>query len=474
MTDDPKQLFDEMNGGGAVRAAYGDVADWLAGIDLETLRQRQVEAEAIFRRIGITFAVYGEGGDPERLIPFDLIPRVFSASEWATIDAGVKQRARALNLFVHDVYNDQEIFRKGIVPQSMITSNDAYLACMKGFRPPQGVYSHIVGVDLVRTGPDEFLVLEDNARTPSGVSYVLENRATMTRLFPELFRTGKIRPVDGYSDLLRRTLNECAPPACEGAPCIVVLTPGHFNSAYYEHSFIADEMGVDLVTGSDLFVEDQRVFMRTTMGPQRVDVIYRRIDDSFLDPKMFRPDSTLGVPGLMDAYLAGGVTLVSAPGVGICDDKAIYCYMPEIIEFYLGETPLIPNVPTWKCSDPDDYAYAMDHMAELVFKEVHGSGGYGMLIGPTATKAEIEDYGARVRANPKAFIAQPTLSLSTCPTLVESGIAPRHVDFRPYALVGKEVRLTPGGLTRVAMRANSLVVNSSQGGGVKDTWVLNQ
>jgi uncharacterized circularly permuted ATP-grasp superfamily protein len=466
--------FDEMNGDGTVREAYRAVADWLSGTDLETLRQRQAEAEAIFRRIGITFAVYGEGGDPERLIPFDLIPRVFSASEWDLIDRGVKQRARALNLFVHDVYNGQEIFNAGIVPQSMITGNEAYLELMKGFSPPLNVYSHIVGVDLVRTGPDEFFVLEDNARTPSGVSYVLENRATMTRLFPELFSSGQIRPVDGYSDLLRRTLSECAPPACDGPPCIVVMTPGHFNSAYYEHSFIADEMGVDLVTGSDLFVENQRVYMRTTQGPERVDVIYRRIDDSFLDPDVFRPDSTLGVRGLMDAYLAGGVTLVSAPGVGICDDKAIYCYLPQIIEFYLGETPVIPNVPTWKCGEPDDFAYAMAHMSELVFKEVHGSGGYGMLIGPAATQAEIEAYAARVRATPRAFIAQPTLSLSTCPTLVETGIAPRHVDFRPYALVGRDVRLTPGGLTRVAMRDGSLVVNSSQGGGVKDTWVLNQ
>jgi len=470
----PASYFDEMNDNGSVRAAYAAVADWLADTDLATLRQRQVEAEAIFRRIGITFAVYGEGGDPERLIPFDLIPRVFSASEWTLIDRGVKQRARALNRFVHDVYNDQEIFKAGIVPESMITGNEAYLPLMKGFSPPLDVYSHIVGVDIVRTGPDEFFVLEDNARTPSGVSYVLENRATMTRLFPDLFSSGRVRPVDGYSDLLRRTLSECAPPACKGAPSIVVLTPGHFNSAYYEHSFIADEMGVDLVTGSDLFVENQSVYMRTTTGTQRVDVIYRRIDDSFLDPAVFRPDSTLGVAGLMDAYLNGGVTIVSAPGVGICDDKAIYCYMPEIIEFYLGEKPVIPNVPTYKCGEPEDFAYAMEHMAELVFKEVHGSGGYGMLIGPAATQAEIEDYAARVRANPRSFIAQPTLSLSTCPTLVESGIAPRHVDFRPYALVGKQVRLTPGGLTRVAMREGSLVVNSSQGGGVKDTWVLNR
>ncbi|MCI4643432.1 MAG: circularly permuted type 2 ATP-grasp protein [Hyphomonadaceae bacterium] len=465
--------FDEMNHEGKVREAYTTVADWLAQTDIETLRERQVEAEAIFRRVGITFAVYGEGGDPERLIPFDLIPRVFSAAEWQIVDSGVKQRARALNLFIHDVYNDREIFKEGIVPTSIITGNDAYLECMEGFSPPLNVYTHIVGIDIVRTGPDEFFVLEDNARTPSGVSYVLENRSTMTRLFPDLFSSGQVRPVDGYPDQLRNTLRECAPPACKGTPTIVVMTPGHFNSAYYEHSFIADEMGVNLVTGSDLFVEDGLVFMRTTTGPQRVDVIYRRIDDAFLDPKMFRPDSSLGVPGLMEAYLSGGVTLVNAPGTGVCDDKAIYCYLPEIIEFYLGEKPILPNVPTYRCSEPDSLAYALDHMEELVFKEVHGSGGYGMLIGPTATKAEIKSYAKRVKETPRAFIAQPTLALSTCPTLVENGIAPRHIDFRPFALVGKDVRLTPGGLTRVAMREGSLVVNSSQGGGVKDTWVLN-
>ena len=464
--------FDEMNHDGKVREAYAAVANWLAANDVDTLRERHAEAEAIFRKIGITFAVYGEGGDPERLIPFDLIPRVFSAAEWGIIDSGVKQRARALNLFIHDVYNDQEIFKSGVVPTAIITGNDAYLSNMEGFSPPLNVYAHIVGIDLVRTGPDEFFVLEDNARTPSGVSYVLENRSTMMRLFPDLFTGGLVRPVDGYPDLLRNTLSECAPPACEGTPTLVVLTPGHFNSAYYEHSFIADEMGVNLVTGSDLFVEDGLVYMRTTTGPQRVDVIYRRIDDAFLDPKAFRKDSTLGVPGLMEAYLAGGVTLVNAPGTGVCDDKAIYCYLPEIIEFYLGEKPILPNVPTYRCAEADEYAYAMDHMSELVFKEVHGSGGYGMLIGPAATKTEIAAYAARVKENPRAFIAQPTLALSTSPTLVEAGIAPRHIDFRPFALVGKEVRLTPGGLTRVAMREGSLVVNSSQGGGVKDTWVL--
>ena len=466
--------FDEMNHDGKIREAYSVVADWLSRNDLDTLRERHAEAEAIFRKIGITFAVYGEGGDPERLIPFDLIPRVFSAKEWELIDSGVKQRARALNLFIHDVYNAREIFKAGVVPTAIITGNDAYLSCMEGFTPPLGVYTHIVGIDLVRTGPEEFFVLEDNARTPSGVSYVLENRSTMMRLFPDLFTGGLVRPVDGYPDLLRKTLTECAPEACSETPTIVVMTPGHFNSAYYEHSFIADEMGVNLVTGSDLFVEEGLVYKRTTTGPQRVDVIYRRIDDAFLDPEMFRPDSTLGVPGLMEAYLGGGVTLVNAPGTGVCDDKAIYCYLPEIIEFYLGEKPILPNVPTYRCAEAEDRAYALAHMEELVFKEVHGSGGYGMLIGPAATKAEIEAYAKRVEENPRAFIAQPTLALSTSPTLVEEGIAPRHIDFRPFALVGKEVRLTPGGLTRVAMRKGSLVVNSSQGGGVKDTWVLNK
>ncbi|MEM1148954.1 MAG: circularly permuted type 2 ATP-grasp protein [Pseudomonadota bacterium] len=461
-----------MQNDGAVREAYAAVQRWLKTADLADLHQKQREAEALFRRIGITFAVYGEGGDPDRLIPFDLIPRVFSASEWDVIDRGVKQRANALNRFLQDVYGDKEIFQAGVVPWSMLSGNDAYLPLMEGFRPPQGVHCHIVGVDLVRTGPEEFYVLEDNARTPSGVSYMLENRETMRRLFPDLFTSGKVRPVDGYPDLLRRTLAEVAPNGADEHPSIVVLTPGHFNSAYYEHSFLADEMGVQLVEGSDLLVEGGEVFMRTTTGLERVDVIYRRIDDAFLDPQAFRPDSALGVPGLMTAYLSGKVTIVNAPGTGVCDDKAIYCYLPDIVRFYLGEDMILPNVPTWRCSDPDDLSYVLDTLDELVVKEVHGSGGYGMLIGPAATQTERDAYAMRLRADPKAFIAQPTLALSTCPTLVEQGIAPRHVDFRPFALVGKTVRLAPGGLTRVAMREGSLVVNSSQGGGVKDTWVL--
>lgn len=467
-------MFDEMTHNDQVRDGYQLVSQWLETADLGELKRKRAEAEAIFRRLGVTFAVYGSGGDPERLIPFDLIPRVFTADEWDIIDRGVKQRAQALNMFIADVYGPGECIKAGVAPAELITSNAAFQPMMKGFTPPLGIFSHVVGVDLVRTGPDEFYVLEDNCRTPSGVSYVLENREVMTRLFPELFSTGQVRPVENYPDLLRKTLGEVAPPACSGAPNIVVMTPGHYNSAYYEHCFIADEMGVPLVLGQDLFVEDNKVYMRTTSGPERVDVIYRRIDDAFLDPKAFRPDSALGTPGLMEAYLNGGVTLVSAPGSGVADDKAIYIYMPELIKFFLGEEPILPNVPTWRLGDPDDFDYAMAHMDELVFKEVHGSGGYGMLIGPTATKDEITAYEARVRADPKAFIAQPTLALSTCPTLVDAGVAPRHVDFRPFALVGRQVRLTPGGLTRVAMREGSLVVNSSQGGGVKDTWVLNQ
>jgi len=465
-------VFDEMTDGGAARAEYARIADWLSSTDLEALKAKHAEAEALFRRVGITFAVYGEGGDPERLIPFDPVPRVFSASEWDRIDRGVKQRARALNMFLDDVYNAGEAFKAGVAPMEAILGNAAYQPMMAGFKTPGSVYTHVVGIDLVRTGPDEFFVLEDNCRTPSGVSYVLENRAIMTRLFPELFSGGDILPVDNYAAMLRRTLIETAPEKAQDRPNVVVLTPGHFNSAYYEHSFLADEMGAPLVQGSDLFVEDGIVYMRTTLGPERVDVIYRRIDDPFLDPKAFRPDSMLGVPGLMQAYFDGAVTIANAPGAGVADDKAIYTYMPDIIRFYLGEEAVLPNVPTWRLDDEDSYSYVMDHLKELVVKEVHGSGGYGMLIGPAASRREIAAYAERIRSEPKAFIAQPTLSLSTCPTLVEEGIAPRHVDFRPYALVGDDVKLIPGGLTRVAMRKGSLVVNSSQGGGVKDTWVL--
>jgi uncharacterized circularly permuted ATP-grasp superfamily protein len=334
------------------------------------------------------------------------------------------------------------------------------------------VYSHIVGIDLVRTGPDEFFVLEDNCRTPSGVSYMLENREIMMRMFPHLFRENRIAPVEGYPARLKRTLASVAPEKCEGDPTVAILTPGHFNSAYYEHSFLADMMGVELVEGQDLFVEGDFCWMRTTQGPKKVDVIYRRIDDAFLDPLCFRPDSMLGVPGLMNVYRSGGVTIASAPGAGVADDKAIYTFVPDMVRFYLGEEPILNNVPTWQCARPDELKYVLSNLGDLVVKEVHGSGGYGMLVGPRSTKEQIEAFRHKIEENPDNYIAQPTLALSTCPTFVEEGIAPRHVDLRPYCLVGETIELVPGGLTRVALTEGSLVVNSSQGGGVKDTWVI--
>jgi uncharacterized circularly permuted ATP-grasp superfamily protein len=464
--------FNEMYQDAAVRAPYARLKDWMQAMPAELRQMKQAEAEALFRRIGITFAVYGEGGDPDRLIPFDMFPRVFAQDEWRRLERGVKQRARALNAFIADVYGRGEIIRAGRVPPDLIWRNDAYEKAVVGFRPPRGVYSHIVGIDIVRTGPQDFFVLEDNCRTPSGVSYMLENREIMMRMFPSLFRENRIEPVEGYPELLRRTLASVAPQKCDGDPVIVILTPGHYNSAYYEHSFLADLMGVELVEGPDLFVEGGLVYMRTTEGPRRVDVIYRRIDDAFLDPLCFRPDSMLGVPGLMDAYRSGGVTICSAPGAGVADDKAVYTFVPDMIRFYLGEEPILPNVPTWQCGKKDDLKYVLEHLPELVVKEVHGSGGYGMLVGPKSTADQIAAFAERIVARPGNYIAQPTLALSTSPTFVAEGIAPRHVDLRPYCLVGERVELVPGGLTRVALTEGSLVVNSSQGGGVKDTWVL--
>ena len=422
--------------------------------------------------MGITFAVYGEGGDPERLIPFDMFPRVFTAAEWRKLEKGIRQRAMALNAFIADVYDRGEIIRAGIIPEHLVTRNDAYEIAMVGIRPPRNVWSHIVGIDLVRTGPDQFYVLEDNCRTPSGVSYMLQNREIMMRMFPQLFHENRIAPVDGYADLLKKTLASVAPQKCSGDPTVVILTPGQFNSAYYEHSFLADLMGVELVEGQDLFVEGDFVWMRTTEGPRKVDVIYRRLDDAFIDPLCFRPDSMLGVPGLMNVYRSGGVSICSAPGAGVADDKAIYTYVPEMIRFYLGEAPILENVPTWQCAKKDDLKYVLENLGELVVKEVHGSGGYGMLVGPKSTKSQIEAFRSKIEEKPWNYIAQPTLALSSCPTFVDEGIAPRHVDLRPYCLVGEKVELVPGGLTRVALTEGSLVVNSSQGGGVKDTWVL--
>ena len=466
--------YNEMIESGEVRAPYAMLSYWVASMPAEMRQMKQAEAEALFRRIGITFAVYGEGGDPDRLIPFDMIPRVFQQSEWRKMERGIKQRARALNAFLRDVYGRAEIIRAGRIPARLVFQNEAYEKAVVGFVPPRGVYSHIVGIDIVRTGRDEFFVLEDNCRTPSGVSYMLENREIMMRMFPGLFRNNRIEPVDQYPELLRRTLASVAPAKCEGTPTIVILTPGHYNSAYYEHSFLANLMGVELVEGSDLFVDGGFVYMRTTQGPKRVDVIYRRIDDPYLDPLCFRKDSMLGVPGLMDVYRSGGVSIASAPGAGVADDKAIYTYVPEMIRFYLGEEPLLQNVQTWTLWKDDDYKYVMENLKDLVVKEVHGSGGYGMLIGPKATREEIARFAELIKANPGNYIAQPTLALSTSPTFVDEGIAPRHVDLRPFCLCGDRVELVPGGLTRVALREGSLVVNSSQGGGVKDTWVLTE
>jgi len=467
-----KVAFDEMGLGGELRPQYGAIRHWLETADPGMLDAKRKDAEAIFRRAGITFAVYTEGGDPERLIPFDIIPRVLDASEWSHLEAGLVQRVKALNAYVADCYGPQEFLKSGRIAQRLVDGNPAFVSAMAGFKAPAGIYSHIAGIDLVRTGPTEFYVLEDNCRTPSGVSYMLENREAMMRLFPELFVRGRIRPVSHYPDELLAALKSVAPPTCNGEPVAALLTPGIYNSAYYEHAFLADEMGIELVEGADLVVEDDIVYMRTTQGRQRVDVLYRRIDDEFLDPEVFNPESVLGVAGLMRAYHAGNVTIANAPGAGIADDKAVYTYVPEMVRFFLGEEPILRNVPTWRCSEADSLGYVLDHLHELVVKDVHGSGGYGMLVGPHATKTEREAFAAKLRAKPDAYIAQPTLALSTCPTFSTDGVVPRHVDLRPYVLSGREVRVVPGGLTRVALKEGSLVVNSSQGGGTKDTWVL--
>ena len=466
-------IFNEMQDkSGQVRSPYLRVEDWLKTLKRKDVDRAIKEAENRFRRQGITFAVYGDKEAAERLIPFDIIPRVFAASEWRRLSAGIEQRVRALNAFIHDIYHRQDILRAGRIPADVIIQNSAFVPEMMGINPARGIYSHIIGIDIVRISENEFYVLEDNCRTPSGVSYMLEDRETMMHLFPELFAHQRVAPVENYPALLRKTLESVAPPACEGEPTIVVLTPGIHNSAFFEHAFLADEMGAELCEGDDLFVMDGALYMRTTQEPQRVDVVYRRIDDAFLDPLTFRPDSAIGVPGLFDLYRAGKVTIVNAPGTGIADDKAIYTYLPDVIEFYTGEKPLLKNVPTWRCSEPQSLKYVLDHLAELVVKEVHGSGGYGMLVGPTSSKKEIEAFRAKLKSNPKNYIAQPTLSLSTVPTYTSSGVAPRHVDLRPFVLSGDRVRITPGGLTRVALKKGSLVVNSSQGGGTKDTWVL--
>jgi len=462
-----------MNGhDGTVREPYASVNQWLQTQKIDDLKRKRSEAEALFRRTGITFAVYGDDAATERLIPFDIIPRILSAQEWRRLSAGIEQRVRALNAFMYDIYHRQEIIKAGRIPADLVIQNAAFVPEMMCVEPARGIYSHVIGIDLVRTSENEFFVLEDNTRTPSGVSYMLENRETMMHMFPELFSRNRVQAVEDYPENLRATLESVAPEGLDRDPTIVVLTPGIHNSAYFEHSFLADQMGVELVEGQDLVVIDGALRMKTTQGLRQVDVIYRRIDDAYLDPLVFKKDSVLGVPGIFDVYRAGKLTIVNAPGAGIADDKSIYTYMPDIVEFYTGRPPILKNVPTYQCRKPDDLKYVLENLEKLVVKQVHGSGGYGMLVGPAASKDEIEMFRMKVKAKPDTYIAQPTLALSTCPTLVDAGIAERHLDLRPFVLVGDRVRLTPGGLTRVALKEGSLVVNSSQGGGTKDTWVL--
>jgi len=466
-------FFDEMytDGASQVRDHYREFEHWLSKQAADTVARKRMEADLLFRRVGITFAVYGNNAGTERLIPFDIIPRIIPAKEWTQLRKGLTQRVQALNMFIHDIYHEQHIVKSGVIPAEQIFHNAQYRPEMQGISVTSDIYAHIAGVDIVRAGAGEFYVLEDNLRVPSGVSYMLEDRKMMMRLFPDLFSRHKIAPVAHYPDLLLDMLRSVAPVGVDD-PVVVVMTPGMYNSAYFEHAFLAQQMGVELVEGQDLFVNDNSVFMRTTRGPQRVDVIYRRMDDDYIDPLAFRSDSTLGVPGLLSVYRAGRVTLANAIGTGVADDKSIYPFVPDMIRFYLSEDPILNNVPTYQCRRKEDLQYTLDHLSELVVKEVHGAGGYGMLVGPASSKQEIEDFRQRLIAKPDGYISQPTLALSACPTYVESGIAPRHIDLRPFVLSGKTVSMVPGGLTRVALKEGSLVVNSSQGGGTKDTWIL--
>lgn len=468
------RAFDEMmDEQGQVRPHYQGFANWLAGQPTDAMANLQLEADLNFRRVGITFSLAGDADGNERLIPFDLIPRIIPADEWHMLDLGLKQRVRALNRFIHDIYHDHDIIKAGVVPPEQVFLNTQYRPEMQDVDVAEDIYCHIAGIDIVRAGQGEFYVLEDNLRVPSGVSYMLENRKMSMRLMPDAFSRLQVAPVAHYPDLLLDNLREVAPRSIDD-PTVVVLTPGMYNSAYFEHAFLAQQMGVELVEGQDLFVDQNTVYMRTTQGPKRVDVIYRRVDDDFLDPLAFRADSALGVPGLLSVYRAGRVTLANAIGTGLADDKSTYLFVPDMIRFYLGEEPILSNVPTWQCGKPDELSYVLANMADLVVKEVHGAGGYGMLVGPAASRAQLAQFRELVRARPHHYIAQPTLALSTIPTYVQNGIAPRHVDLRPYVLCGKDIRTVPGGLCRVALQEGSLVVNSSQGGGTKDTWILEE
>ena len=466
-------MFDEMYSDDAqIRKHYLQVNSWLRTMSSTVISQKNFEAESHFKRIGITFSVKDDDMT-ERIIPFDLIPRILTNYEWAKIEKGVLQRAKALNAFLPDIYNSGEIFKAGIVPKEIVYKKSSYDQSMINFSPPRKIYSPIIGVDLVRTGKDEFYVLEDNCRTPSGVSYMLENREIMMKMFPDLFHTNRVLRVDDYPTRLLQTLMSLAPKKCNSSiPTVVLLTPGHLNSAYYEHTFLSDQMGIEMVESQDLFVENDLLYMKTVDGPKKIDVVYRRIDDEFLDPLCYNPDSVIGVPGITQVYKTGGVNICSAPGAGIADDKAIYIFVPEMIKFYLGETPILDNVETWRCERDDELTYVLENIEKLVVKEVDGSGGYGMLIGPKSTKDQISEFSTKLKSNPRGYIAQPTLDLSSSPTLIDNEVSGRRVDLRPFCLVGEKVQLCPGGLTRVALNKGSYVVNSSQGGGVKDTWVL--
>ncbi|MCH2342668.1 circularly permuted type 2 ATP-grasp protein [Pseudomonas sp. NPDC047963] len=463
-------FYDEMyDAQGKCRSHYKAFSTWLSDTPPDLLAQRRREADLLFHRAGITFTLYGDDQGTERLLPFDTIPRSIPMSEWRIVERGCIQRVQALNMFLADLYRDQRIIKAGLVPAEQVLANEGYQPAMQGLDLHRNLYAHIAGVDLVRDGDGTYYVLEDNLRTPSGVSYMLEDRKMMMRLFPELFSAQRIAPINHYPNLLLETLKNASPL---DNPCVVVMTPGRYNSAYFEHAFLAREMGVELVEGADMFVRDECLYMRTTSGARKVDVIYRRLDDAYMDPLAFNPDSSLGVPGLLSAYRAGNLVLANAIGTGVADDKSVYPFVPDMIRFYLDEEPILANVPTWQCRKPADLSHVLANLKDLVVKETQGSGGYGMLVGPAASAAEIEMFRARIKVNPSAYIAQPTLCLSTCPTFVENGIAPRHIDLRPFVLSGRETRLVPGGLTRVALREGSLVVNSSQGGGTKDTWIV--
>ena len=457
-----------------VRNLYKNLDNWLSNQNINALMRQSIKAEELFRKVGITFNVYGEDEAEERLIPFDLMPRIIDSKEWSLIEKGITQRLIALNMFLEDIYSKQNIVKENIIPSKLINNNAAFLPEMCNFKPPGGIYTHISGIDLVRTSEKNFFVLEDNLRVPSGASYMIENRSTMMHMFPELFTIYNVKPVFNYPDLLLKSLVKTSKSSTR-KPNVAVLTPGVFNSAYYEHTFLADEMGVNLLEWRDLLIEDNKVVIRTTQGIEQVDIIYRRIDDTYLDPLSFNPDSRIGSPGLFDVYRAGNVMIANAPGTGIADDKAVYSYIPEIIKFYLDEEPILKNVKTWRCSEKKSLKYVIDNLDKLVVKEVHGSGGYGMLIGPTSSNKEIENFKRKLISKPSNYIAQPTLSLSSVPILTKKGLAPRHVDLRPFALMSpNDIKITNGGLSRVALKENSLLVNSSQGGGTKDTWIVDQ